>query len=159
MAAKLVCEILKTNQPNPNMKLYIFGNGNIKFTDFENLYLNPVKQLLQTNNNVEFLVCDFCGVDTLVMEYLKTESSQVHIFHIGEKPRYLPDKYKTKVSQWKIKGGFDDDLSRDEAAIEACTHFLAIDFNSNEKRKSGTQRNIERCLALGKILIDGKHRT
>jgi hypothetical protein len=50
-------------------------------------------------------------------------------------------------------GGFENDTSRDLAAIEECSHFLAVDFNSNEKRESGTKRNIEICLAYGKVLI------
>jgi hypothetical protein len=45
---------------------------------------------------------------------------------------------------------------RDEAAIEACTHFLAHDINSDENRKSGTQRNIERCLELGKERVNSE---
>lgn len=135
------------------MKIYIFGNGNIKYSDFENLYLKPIKQLIKESNN-EFIVCDFKGVDTLMMEYLKTESQNVSILHIGEKPRYVPDKYRTKVNNWKIIGGFVDDNSRDNYAINVCTHFIATDFNSNEKRTSGTQKNIELCKTLGKIKID-----
>lgn len=132
------------------MKIFIFGNGNIKFSDFEEYYLKPINEAL-SNQNVEFIVCDFRGTDTLVMEYLKSFTPKVTVLHIGEKPRYFPDKFKTKVSQWKIIGGFTDDQSRDHFAIDLCTHFVATDFNSNEKRKSGTQRNIERCLTLEKI--------
>ena len=51
-------------------------------------------------------------------------------------------------------GGFVDDNSRDNYAINVCTHFIATDFNSNEKRTSGTQKNIELCKTLGKIKID-----
>lgn len=134
------------------MKIYIFGNGNIKYSDFEELYLKPIKRLAK--ENPEFIICDFRGVDTLVMEYLKSESEKVSIIHIGERPRYIPDKFKTKVSQWKVKGGFEDDKSRDRYAINSCTHFIATDFNSDGKRKSGTQRNIELCKSLGKIRID-----
>lgn len=135
------------------MKIYIFGNGNIKYSDFENLYLKPIKRLI-ANSNPEFIVCDFKGVDTLIMEYLKCESQNVNVLHIGEKPRYIPDKYRTKVSNWKIIGGFEDDNSRDKYAIDNCTHFIATDFNSNEKRKSGTQKNIEFCQSINKIKIN-----
>ena len=86
------------------MKVYIFGNGNISFADFEKFYLNLISPLVK-NEDVEFILCDFRGVDTLAMEYLKTETANVSVVHIGEKPRYLPDKYKTKVSQWKINSG------------------------------------------------------
>ena len=74
--------------------------------------------------------------------------------HIGEAPRYLPDRYKTRVQQWTLQGGFADDAERDQAAISQCTHFLAYDFNTNDKRTSGTRKNIDRCLALGKIRLD-----
>ncbi len=135
------------------MRVYIFGNGNIKFTDFVDLYLKPIKRLLQ-GDHVEFIICDFRGVDTLAMEYLKSESENVSIIHMGEKPRYLPDKYRTKVSQWKLIGGFEDDRSRDNYAIDSCTHFIATDFNSDEKKTSGTLRNIELCQSLNKLKID-----
>ncbi len=79
------------------MKIYIFGNGNIKYSDFEEFYLKPIKRIIE-NHNPEFIVCDFRGVDTLIMEYLKSESKNVCILHIGEKPRYIHDNYRTKVS-------------------------------------------------------------
>jgi hypothetical protein len=104
-------------------------------------------------DRAEFLLGDFRGVDTLMMEYLKTKTSKVTVLHIGEKPRYAPDRYKTKVSSWTFVGGFQDDQSRDEEAIKNCTHYLAIDRNSNDSRKSGTMRNLERCEALGKIAL------
>ena len=135
------------------MKIYIFGNGNISFSDFKRLYEKPLLHYCSLDN-VEFLLCDFRGVDTLTMEVLKTETSNVTVFHLGEKPRYLPDKFKTKVNDWRIVGGFVSDEQRDGECINACTHFLAVDFNSDNKRKSGTQKNIERCKELGKIKIE-----
>ena len=134
------------------MKVYIFGNGNIKFPDFEELYLKPIKNAL-LEKEVSFILCDFRGTDTLAMEFLKHATQHVTVVHIGERPRYMPDKYRTKVSQWQVVGGFEDDSSRDAYAIEECTHFIATDFNSNEKRKSGTLKNIERCLELGKVRL------
>ena len=104
---------------------------------------------------MNFLVGDFRGVDTLVMEYLKCRTSNVRVYHVGVQPRYLPDKFRTKVSQWELVGGFTSDEERDSAAIETCTHFLAYDANSNHARKSGTLRNIERCLELGKENLGG----
>lgn len=131
------------------MKIFIFGNGNLSFEDFLEHYVSPIKKVF--NNEIEFVLCDFKGVDTLTMELLKCLSAKVSIYHIGEYPRYLPDKYKTKVSQWKLFGGYSTDLERDQAAIETCTHFLAFDFNSNDKRKSGTMKNIEHCKKLSKL--------
>ena len=68
-------------------------------------------------------------------------------------PRYFPNKYKTKVAEWKLSGGFQDDESRDLAAIENCTHFIAKDFNSKGERISGTMKNILKCRALNKVEI------
>lgn len=133
------------------MKLYVFGNGNLNLLDFYNLYHEPISRLSIPTN---FIVCDFRGTDTLTMEYLKTITPNVRVFHVGEKPRYMPDKYRTKVSQWELVGGFESDADRDDAAISECTHFLAHDKNSNDERKSGTLRNIERCLKLHKLRIN-----
>jgi hypothetical protein len=55
---------------------------------------------------VEFILCDFRGVDTMTMEFLKCLTAKVTIYHIGENPRYLPDKYRTKVSLWELLGVF-----------------------------------------------------
>lgn len=132
------------------MRVYVFGNGNLSFADFLTHYRVPLTEWIDPTQ-AEFIVCDFRGVDTLTMELLKQLSANVRVFHIGERPRYLPDRYRTKVSSWELVGGFEDDRARDEAAIAACTHFLAVDFNSNAKRKSGTTTNIARCLALGKL--------
>ncbi len=134
------------------MKIYVFGNGNINFSDFRSCYVIHLRNLLVKPDS-QFIVCDFRGVDTLTMEFLKSETKNVSIYHIGDRPRYIPDRFRTKVSQWELVGGFPSDIERDSAAIESCTHFLATDFNSDERRKSGTQRNIENCLALGKIKI------
>lgn len=137
------------------MHLYIFGNGNLSFADFLTHYHEPLARALLADANVHALVGDFRGVDTLAMECLKCLTPNVRVYHIGARPRYLPDKYRTKVSQWQMVGGFADDAARDAASIEACTHFLAHDFNSDENRKSGTLRNIERCLELGKARLGG----
>ncbi|MBF7089959.1 hypothetical protein IUY40_00145 [Flavobacterium sp. ALJ2] len=131
--------------------IYVFGNGNLSFESFKVYYERPIMQLLLKNKN--FIVCDFKGVDTLTMELLKCITANVTVLHIGEKPRYIPDKYKTEVSKWHIIGGFQSDKERDNVAINMCTHFLACDLNTNKKRKSGTQANIEDCLNKHKISI------
>ena len=135
------------------MKIYLFGNGNIRFSDFRLFYEKPILQSLQLED-VSFVLCDFRGTDTLAMELLKTETANVTVFHVGEKPRYFPDLFKTKAGEWKRIGGFVDDAARDLACIECCTHFIATDFNSDLKRKSGTLKNIEHCLRAGKYRIE-----
>ena len=134
------------------MKIYIFGNGNISFSNFKTYYEEIITPYLG-NDDVSFCTCDFKGVDTLAMELLKCSSEHVTIYHLAAHPRYLPDKFKTKVSSWTVLGGFETDEQRDLEAINNCTHFIATDFNSDHKRKSGTQKNIELCLKLGKIRL------
>jgi hypothetical protein len=134
------------------MNIYVFGNGNLSFSDFK-IYYEEIISRFMDNENVIFFLCDFRGVDVLTMELLKCNSKNVCIYHIGEKPRYFPDKYKTKVSNWSILGGFENDEQRDKEIIMKCTHFVAFDFNSDNKRKSGTQKNIELCESLGKIRL------
>jgi len=133
------------------MKLYLFGNGNLRFEEFLAHYVHCLERSMPADTS--FVVCDFRGADTLVMEYLKHRTGRVQVFHMGDRPRYLPDKYRTKVSQWELVGGFDSDEARDHAAIDAATHFLAYDTNSSAKRTSGTGHNIARCLELGKIRL------
>ncbi|MCB9792685.1 MAG: hypothetical protein H6741_08130 [Alphaproteobacteria bacterium] len=133
------------------MQVYVFGNGNLSFSDFLTHYLAPLEALDLAS--CRFLVCDFRGVDTLVMEALKTRTAAVSVFHVGQRPRYLPDRFRTKVGAWELVGGFAGDADRDAAAIARCTHFLALDQNSDAKRKSGTLRNIEACLALGRVRL------
>ena len=134
------------------MNIYLFGNGNISFADFKTHYEAVIQPYLN-DETVHFSLCDFRGTDTLAMELLKCTTSRVSVYHIGERPRYLPDKFKTKVGDWKIIGGFENDAQRDREVIQNCTHFIAVDFNSDEKRTSGTQKNMDFCEQLGKIRL------
>jgi hypothetical protein len=131
-------------------RIFIFGNGNTSFEDFMQHYAQPLGHLT-TELDTAFIVCEFRGVDTLVIEFLKTKTENVSVYHIGDRPRYKPDTFKTKAKNWQFVGNFSSDAERDKQAIGACTHFLAIDFNSDSKRKSGTLKNIEKCIELGKI--------
>jgi len=134
------------------MKIFVFGNGNISFADYLKLYTEPIRKI-GFGPDIHFILCDFRRVDTFTMEFLKDKTSNVDLYHIGEMPRYLPDEFKTKAGEWNLVGGFQSDKARDLAAIENCTHNLAFDFNSDEARKSGTQRNIEKCLGTEKIRL------
>ncbi len=134
------------------MKVFIFGNGNLSFDDFLNYYANTLIPFVK-REDVHFILCDFRGVDTLMMEFLKCQTSHVTVYHIGEKPRYAPDKFNTHVGNWNFIGGFSSDKERDLQAIDECTHFLAYDFNSDSQRKSGTQKSIELCLERNKIFL------
>ena len=138
--------------PKPPAKtLYVFGNGNLSLERFQSDYLPHLQALHPKRDRV--LVGDFRGVDTLTMEALKCRTSKVTVFHVGATPRYLPDRYRTKVGAWTLRGGFGSDRARDDAAIAECTHFLGFDHNSDAHRTSGSHQNIERCLALGRTRL------
>lgn len=132
-------------------KIYVSGNGNVSWENFHQFYIEPLKKL--NLFECEFIIGDYSGTDTLMMEFLKDKCENVTILHIGQRPRYFVNKFKTKVINWKFVGGFTSDFERDSYGVEHCSHFLATDFNTDQKRKSGTLKNIEKCLNLGKIKI------
>lgn len=130
------------------MRLYVFGNGNLSFEAFCERYVPSLEQAIDAD--ASFIVCEFRGADTLTLEWLKTRTNDVEVLHVGERPRYLPDRYRTRVSNWTISGGFASDNERDEAALERCTHVLAHDFNSKPDRASGTAKLLARADELGR---------
>ncbi len=132
--------------------IYVFGNGRLSFDDFLRLYVPPLEAALAHHDSA-WVVCDFRGVDTLVMEYLKARTAAVTVFHVGDRPRYLPDRHGALAQRWVIRGGFADDRARDEAALAACTHYLAIDRFSLPTKPTSTAALIERCRAAGRIAL------
>ncbi|MFZ4931689.1 hypothetical protein [Chryseobacterium sp. Mn2064] len=132
-------------------KIYVSGNGNVSWENFHKFYIEPLKKIDLAE--CEFIIGDFSGADTMMMEFLKDKCENVTILHVGKRPRYFANSFKTKTMKWNVIGGFANDLERDMFGIDLCSHFLAMDFNSDEKRKSGTLKNIEKCLNLGKIKI------
>ncbi len=125
------------------------GNGNLPFDVFCSHYVPALERALAADAG--FIVCDFRGADALTLEWLKTRTGDVEVLHVGERPRYLPDRYRTKVSNWTIRGGFASDDERDEAALEGATHVLAHDFNSKPDRMSGTGKLLARAAELGRL--------
>lgn len=133
-------------------RIFIFGNGNLSFEDFLNYYHPVLEQVIQ-QPDTSFLIGDFRGVDTLVTEWLKCRTAHVSVYHLGHRPRYRADEFKTFTSEWSFNGHYDSNLSRDLAMVDACTHFLGFDFNSDAKRTSGTYKNIQACSRQKKIRL------
>lgn len=133
-------------------KIFIFGNGNLSFNDFIRHYV-PVLENVYALLETEFILSDFRGTDTLAMEWLKSKTPNVTIFSVGDKAHYLPDQFNTFVPDWKLKNGFEHHTQRDTALVNACTHFLAIDFNSDQVRTSATNKSIRKCLQFNKIQL------
>ncbi len=132
--------------------IFVFGNGNLSFDDFIYFY-EPVLEQYCDLNDSQFLIGDFRGVDTLCMEWLKCRTSRVSVYHLGHRSLYRPDQFNTYTSEWTFNGHFNTNLSRDLAMVDACTHFLGFDFNSNSRRTSGTYKNIQACLRKNKIRL------
>lgn len=126
----------------------MFGNGALSFDDFQGLYV-PAIELALERPATSWVLCDFRGVDTLTMEYLKTRTAAVTVLHVGAAPRYLPDRRHTHVEAWTIRGGFADDDARDRAALASASHFLAVDRFSTLKRPTATARLVEKATAAG----------
>ncbi|WP_294221633.1 hypothetical protein [uncultured Chryseobacterium sp.] len=134
-----------------NKKIFLFGNGNLSWENFHRFYIEPLKGTAVSE--CEFIIGDFAGTDTMMMEYLKDKTENVTIIHMKDRPRYSVNTFRNKASKWKTVGGFVSDAERDNFGISNCTHFLAVDFNSDETRKSGTLKNIEKCVSLGRIKL------
>ena len=131
------------------MKLFLFGNGNISFNFFLEYYVPIINKAIE--NDLSFIVGDFRGSDVLIQEYLKDKTRKVEIYHCFDSPRYLADKFKTKVSSWMIKGGYATDLERDRAMINGCNFYFGVDLNSDHKRESGTLKNLKALSTTAKI--------
>lgn len=133
------------------MRVYVFGNGNLGFDAFVQRYVPSLVSALDAD--ATFVVCDFRGTDVLTMEWLKTRSGHVEVLHVGSRPRYLPDRFRTRVSSWTIRGGFASDADRDDAALQRCTHVLAVDFNSDDARTSATATMLARATQAGRSVL------
>jgi hypothetical protein len=128
-----------------DLHIFITGHGNLSVSHFFDHYV----PILEAHENAHFHLCDFRGCDTLTMEFLKTLSTRVTIYHIGDFPRYKPDVWRTKVSSWTIKGGYTSDQDRDIAALSPCDHILALDLHSTPERLSGVGRNLKEAQQRG----------
>ena len=49
-------------------KIYVFGNGNLSWEKFNQFYIEPLKDF--NLSECEFIIEDFSGADTLMMENL-----------------------------------------------------------------------------------------
>lgn len=109
-------------------KIYVSGNGNVTWENFHQFYIEPLKKL--NLSEYEFIIGHFSGTDTLMMEFLKDKSENVTILHVGKKPRYFANLFKTKAEKWKIVGGFTSDYERDQFGIEQYQFVLNDDLDN-----------------------------
>lgn len=122
------------------IKPIVFISGHRDLTK-EEFYLNYGIQLdwLITQEEIEFVIGDYEGCDTMAQLYLTThgfDPSRVTIYHMGDKPMNLVNK------RFKTIGGFENDIDRDSAMTNASTYDLA--YIRKGKEDSGTAQNILR---------------
>lgn len=127
------------------------GNGNISFENFLHHYKPVLDKCLI--DGFKFNIGDFRGTDCLIMEYLKTQTPDVTIWLCNKSnPSYIPDHFKTFACEWKImQSGETTSQNRDFQMIDNSDYFFGVDFNSDEFRKSGTLKNIEKAIRENKM--------
>ena len=115
------------------MIYFISGHRNITENEFKEHYIPKLKYAIE--NNGEFVVGDYYGVDYMAQMYLKgkVDDSRVTVYHMSENP----SKY---IEGFKLKGGYLIDEERDAAMTEESD----IDIAWSRTITSGTQRNLTR---------------
>ena len=130
---------------------FISGHINITNEEFQEHYTDKIKEAITQPNSV-FVVGDANGADYMAQKMLSElldDPTRVTIYHIGNTPRCLANK------QFNLKGGFYSHNGKDSAmtwesgidiawvrSVEENKKMLGTAFN--EKKISGTQRNLDR---------------
>lgn len=133
--AKLAFLLWKTRGFMQRGKVF-FISGHLDLTqdEFSAHYVPQIEGALKWPP-VSFVVGDARGADTLVQEYLKLRCADVVVYHMFEKPRNNPAKFKTKG--WHLS-----DIDRDEAMTRDSTHDIA--WVRPGRESSGTAKNLAR---------------
>jgi hypothetical protein len=137
-----------------NMETNIaFISGHIDLTqeEFDQYYKNKIDEAITKKHS--FVIGDARGADALAQEYLINliPKEKVKIYHMFDKPLVNKDNYKTV-------GGFKNHNKKDTAMTLGSDYDIAYVRSAeltkkilekkgilyNPKRKSGTQRNLDR---------------
>lgn len=129
--------------------IYVFGHANINYWDFRAFYERALFEQTLPPYRTRFVLGDCRGTDTLAMEFLKNHPN-VCVYHMHDKPRYLPDRFESKVAQWQVHGGFQTDGQRDRACIDVCTHYIGVSLRDG----SGCSKLIRKLELTGKISLN-----
>jgi hypothetical protein len=118
------------------MKYFISGHRDITKDEFE-LYRATIKDAIENDQDVEFVVGDYEGVDIMAQEYLKELNyNKVTVYHMFTSPRNIAS------DNFMLRGGFTSDEERDAAMTRDSD--MDIAFLRKGKRNSGTAQNIIR---------------
>jgi hypothetical protein len=130
--------------------VFVFGHENLAFTTFVERYA-PAMEAMLVDQTCRWIVGDRPGAETLALEYLKSRTELVTVFHCGKQPRHHVDINSTPARHWHVRGGFDGYHARDDAALAVCTHVLGVDSQWEITRYDGTARALEAARALGRV--------
>ena len=121
----------------------VFISGHRDITDEEMHRLYHPAIIKAVDNNCNFVVGDYWGVDEKAQEFLsilipnpQEQHNRVTVYHMFDKPRIC------KSENFNTKGGFKTDEERDAAMTKESDFDIA--FVREGKRMSGTAQNIVR---------------
>lgn len=124
-------------------KIFFSGSASIKTLPSE------ITDMIRNTKDIEILVGDCMGVDTLVQAEAKNANVPVTVYCSGNKCRNKLDP------SWSVKHiaanglyGRDFYTAKDIAMVNDCDEAVAV----WDGKSKGTLRNIEQCKALGKTI-------
>lgn len=120
------------------MIYFISGHRDITKDEFKKYYEPKIQKVLKYDNDAEFVIGDYQGVDIMAQEYLclKGYEDKVTVYHMFDKPRNIANDHM------KTSGGYKDDIDRDSAMTRNSDFDIA--FIREGKVNSGTEQNIIR---------------
>ncbi len=130
------------------MKTYfISGHRDLSVENFNKYYIPAIdKAFYESDEFVNFVVGDCDGVDLMAQSYLLGIGAEFTVYHLGKTPGHfvLPEATKEELAEKHIalRGGFENDIERDEAMTEASEEDIA--FIGRGRWTSGTAQNILR---------------
>lgn len=130
-----------------NTVYFISGHRDLSRENFRKYYIPAINDAIYDSGDLcEFVVGDCDGVDLMAQEYLLEIEAKFTVFHLGDKPQHfvLPEASDDEIKERNItlRGGFKDDIARDEAMTRASD--IDIAFIGKGRWTSGTAQNILR---------------
>ena len=121
-----------TDEPIIN---FISGHLDLTQAESDEHYRQRIDDALTKNQG--FVIGDARGADTLAQQYLFGKTKAVVVYHMFESPRNNPG--------FLTRGGFQSDAQRDEQMTRDSHQDIA--WVRVGRKKSGTQKNLDRRLA------------
>ena len=120
------------------MIYFISGHRDITKEEFKKYYEPKIQKVLKYDNNAEFVIGDYQGVDIMAQKYLVLLGylNRITVYHMFDKPRNIASPYIS------TRGGYKDDIDRDSAMTRDSDFDIA--FVREGKVNSGTEQNIIR---------------